>query len=259
MLKPSDIIAIATYPQRHITAAIKLAAALLDRGSSISEAEARSIIKMDDLAWTNAKGHLGSHFVFSRGRIAFPTDAEPIDPWDAVSADELARMDKKLDKLRNTKPAAPLTPIQQTLYSLGGMTERQAVGFYYAQAAKYGHEATIAAINVAAQARPGEPKAYIIAILRKAALAASPASISAPSARRFPTRVLRYKPPVNPEAARTEFLGWEAPDANPEAPWPKGVRRKLYRLTTGEITYEMPPPGETPPTAEADPGCLVIS
>ena len=233
MLKPTDIIAIAAYPQRHINAAVKLAAALIERGSSISEPEARSIIKMDDLAWTNAKAHLSSHFVFSRGRIAFPSDAEPIDPWDAVSPDDLAKMDKKLEKLRNTKPAAPLTPIQQTLFSLGGMTEKQAVSFYYAQAATYGHEAVINAITVAAQARPGEPKAYIIAILRKAALSASSVSIGAPSARRFPTRVLRYKPPVNPEAARTEFLGWEAPDSNPNAPWPKGVRRKLYRLTTG--------------------------
>jgi len=259
MLKPADIINIASYPQRHITAAIKLAAALIDRGSSISEPEARSLIKMDDLAWTNAKSHLASHFVFSRGRISFPTDAEPIDPWDAVSADELAKMDKKLEKLRNTKPAAPLTPIQQTLYSLGGMTERQAVSFYFTQAAIYGHEAVISAINVAATARPGEPKAYIIAILRKAALSASSSPIGAPAARRFPTRVLRYKPPVNPEAAKNEFLGWEAADANPDAPWPKGVRRKVYRLTTGEISYEMPPPGETPPTADADPGCIVIS
>ena len=259
MLNPPDIVGLADLPQRQIAAAIKIAAALISRGAAISEAEARSLIKMDDLAWTHAKSALSKHFVFSRGRIAFPSDAEPLDPLDLASPEDLDKMQKRLDKHFATKAAAPLTPIQQVLYSLGGMTERQAVSFYHSQAATYGHQAVIDAINVAAETRPGEPKAYIIAILRRAARSASVAPAAAP--KRFPLKILRYKPPPNPEAASTELIGWEspAPGATADALWPTGVRRKIYRLPTGELAFVPPGPCDVVPTADADPGCIVLS
>ena len=260
MLKPSDVVGLADLPQRQITAAIKIAAALIARGAAISESEARSLIKMDDLAWTHAKSALSKHFVFARGRIAFPSDAEPLDPLDLTSPDDLDKMQKRLDKHFATKAAAPLTPVQQVLYSLGGMTERQAVSFYHSQAAIYGHQAVIDAINVAAETKPGEPKAYIIATLRRAARSVSVAGVM-PTAKRFPLKILRYKPPPNPEAASTELIGWEAPapGAAPDALWPTGVRRKIYRLPTGELAFVQPTANDTVPTAEADPGCIVLS
>lgn len=260
MLKPSDIRLLATMTQRHSAGAIKLAAALLERQTQVSEKEIKSLLKMDDLAYVHFKEAISPIFVFRHGKISFPTDDDAIDPWDLITDTDVERSNRALEKLRTKRAPAPLTPAQQRLFALGGMTERQCQSFWHSQTRIYGAEAVVAAIEAAEAAKPGDPRSYIIATLRRRAQgASSPAAQS--HGRRFPTRIRAFERPVNPEAATTVLIGWEAPQTIVDgAPvWPTGQRRRIHRLRTGQIHYETPDPSVPVPSHDEDPGFIVVS
>ena len=58
----------------------------------------------------------------------------------------------------------------------------------------------------------------------------------------------------------TTQVGWEhstQKDPNGNTIWPMGTRRKIYRLRSGQLHYELPKADEHVPTMDEDPGCVV--
>ena len=261
MLTPNDILTLSKKTQRQTAFAIRLAALLLERGKSITEREAKAALKVDDLAWAETKAALADVLGFQNGRVGFDGDVEKLAPWDLVTDEQVAKVQKRLKK-RIDAEAIELTPLQQSIFELGGFTRAQSRAFAFSQGKIYGYGALEAAVKVAVAAKPAEPRSYIISVMRRNVDKANaiPAAHVTNGASRFPLRIRNFERQANPESGKTVFVGWEAPQSviDGEPIWETGIRRKIWRLTTGILRLEQPAAGEAVPSLQDDPGCIII-
>ena len=259
MLTAQHMIILAEMRQREVYVAVKIAALILKTGGSISEKSAKTIFKYNDLVWAEIKDSLKQFFKFANGRIDFYSAEDRPDPWDLTTPEEIAKMDKEFEKLR-ARQNIPLTSVQQDIYNLGGFDKPGAKSFYFSMSRTFGALAVETAVAAATNAKPGDPKAYLISCLRKAAQSASGGAASTAGRQMYPTRIRKFERPVNPEATPQSLLGWEHPlkyDADGSPVWKDGVRSMIFRLRTGELKFETPPLGAVVPTLEQNPGCII--
>lgn len=246
--------------QKQIVVAIRLAAALAERGRSISRHEAAALCKVSELVFEEIKKDLEEFFTIHAGRISFKDkDSQPA-PWELDDAKADQRVAKHLESLskRQGKINAdnPQGQAVRDLIALG-RTEQEALKDYHWLSHAHGHDRLIQAIAHAKPLNPSDPIAMILSWLKRTA--ANPTTALRKSR---PQVVFQYVKPANPEAAKTEFLGWEAPPdgadlAAPSFEWPKGERRRIFRQRTGHIRLELPPPGMPVPSIHEDLGVLV--
>jgi hypothetical protein len=256
MLSAQDILTLSAMRQREVYVAVRLAAMILKNQGSIADKSAKTQFAYNDLVWAEIKAALKPIFKFASGRIDFYSVDDMPNPWDLLTPAEIEKRNRDLEKMR-AREAVPLTPVQEDIYALGGFTRAQARSFYFAMSTTYGHAGVEAAVAAAKDAKPGDPKAYIIACLRRRAQTASE---PAAAKQRFPTKIRKFEKPVNPEANAQTMVGWEHPlrfDAAGAPVWKEGVRSMIYRLRTGELKFETPPAGAVIPTLDQDPGCII--
>lgn len=246
--------------QKQIVVAIRLAAALAERGRSISRHEAAAVCKVSELVFEEVKKDLEEFFTIHAGRIGFKDKDSLPAPWeiedpkaDQRVAKHLESLAKKQEKINADTPRGRAV---RDLIALG-RTEQEALKDYHWLSHAHGHDRLVQAIAYAMPLKPAEPIAMILSWLKR-----TPSSPAASLRALKPSVVFKYVRPANPEAAKTEFIGWEAPpdgfDLSASSfTWPQGERRRIFRQRTGHIRMELPPPGMPVPTIQQDIGVLV--
>ena len=257
MLSAQNIIELADMRQREAYVAVRISALILKNSGSIGEKSAKAQFKLNDLIWGEVRLALKSIFKFANGRIDFYDSSDRPAPWDLLTEDDIAKIDRDVQKQKE-KEEIPLTSVQQTLFDLGGFKKSEAKSFYFAMSRTYGHDAIAAVADIAKATKPGEPKGFILACLRKRAQTASDPQVA--KTKLFPTKIRAFERPINPEANAQALLGWEHPlryaaDGSPV--WKNGERSMIFRLRTGELKFETPPKDSVIPTLDQNPGCIV--
>ncbi|WP_262267142.1 MULTISPECIES: hypothetical protein [Microvirga] len=257
MFDAQSLVDLSKKGQKQIVVAIRLAAALAEKGRSISRHEAAALCRVSELVFEEVRKDLEDFFTIHAGRITFKDKDSLPAPWEIDDSKADQRVAKHLESLvkryEQLNADTPKARAIRDLIALG-IAEQQAPKTYHWLAQAHGHDRLIQAIDYCKPLNPAEPVGMLLNWLRRTA--GTPAStLRVPK----PNVVFKFVKPSNPEAAKTEFIGWEAPPdgmdpSSPEFKWPQGARRRIYRQRTGHIRLELPPPDVPIPSVQEDIG-----
>lgn len=237
----------AALPTEAIAPAVRLAAAL-SVGVAMPEDRARQAAQVRDAVWDRIRPHLGELFEFSGGRVRLK-EAEDLDGFDLLAL-KLAASEKRK---RPSKPSND--PRVHALVALG-MEDDEAKKFVSYGVRTYGEAAFESGLEVAKQRNPEEPRGFIIRVIQNRMSPGGGTGVPGIE----PKRIARHVRVVNPEAARSVQLGWEAPsfDTLGVPSYPTGKRRQVWRTRTGAIQYMEAGPGTKIPTPLEDAGVQIV-
>ncbi len=237
----------AALPTEAIAPAVRLAAELsvqvvLTEDKAVVAANVRASV------WNRIRPSLADLFEFSAGRVRL-RDAEDLDGLELLALQVAAREKRQ----RPVKPSND--PQVHSLVDLG-MDENDAKKFVRYANRTYGASNFESALRVAQERRPDDPKSYIIRVIQQRIAPTTGNTVPGVE----PRKVLRQVKVLNPEAARSERLGWEAPTFNElGAPsYPGKVRREVWRNRTGTVQLFEPGPGTKIPTPLEDAGLQIV-
>ncbi len=246
----SLILRAAALPTEAIAPAIRVGAALIEK-PTLTEQQAAQAANVQARVWDRIRPDLAGLFTFSRGLVSLPP-YEDLDGFDLLALRTAARDKTK----RPMKP--PSDPRVLELINLG-MEQKPAADLVKFAVRTYGADHFSAALGIAKDRRPDEPRGFIIKVIqnRIGATAGQADPLVAGTAAKSIPRMVRVQ---NPEAAKAEMVGWEAPtlDAMGVATYPKGYRRQVWRDRTGIAKYSDPPQGAVIPTPLQDPGVILV-
>ena len=181
-----------------------------------------------------------------RMTLSCAPDPFTMSPREAKEEERRQQIDLKRREAAAARKAkddedTPFNGLRRRLETVGMGTDeaRKFVGFLLRT---YGMKQADAAIAVAEANRPGEPRPYVMSVIKRQ-VDGRPGGGG--------QRTARVKAQIAPQpGAQTILIGWEDRERN-------GVRHRLYRLPSGLIRREPPAPGETAPTTTEDRGTEV--
>ncbi|PZR86536.1 MAG: hypothetical protein DI537_28405 [Stutzerimonas stutzeri] len=193
---------------------------------------------------------LASVFAFSAGKISLPPESD-LDEFDLL----LIRTELKLEPARKKQPSYPTDPRILDMIDLG-IAPEEASKLAKFIVRTYGETHLAKAIKAVGEKTPPplEPANYLLAVVKANVNAVGSNGLSVAGMR--PKRVKRWIRIANPENARTELIGWEAPSSTEGgiARYPNGNRRLIYRMRNGHLQFVEPKADQQAPGAEQDPG-----
>lgn len=244
------IIRISRIEAEAIPAAVKIAAALLSR-EHIPETEAPKAAQITVRKWDKIRHHMSDIFSFTGGRITL-LRGENLDAFDLAAL----RSDWQAAKTAS-QGKYPTDPRILDVIDLG-IEPKQATSLAKFIVKTYGESHLLRAIKVAKEKTPPplDPKAFLMSVV-KGSIGGLHGGVTIPGMRA--KRVKRFVRITNPEAARTELLGWEAPTSveNNIAVFPEGQRRQVYRTRSGSIQVVAARANTTIPGVDVDPGVII--
>lgn len=238
----------AALPTEAIAPAVRLAAALsLDVVLSEEKAAAAANVRAN--VWDRIRPHLVELFEFSGGRVRL-RPADDICGFELLALQTAAREKRK----RPTKPSND--PRVHALIEIG-MDEKKAKDFVGYATRTYGEPHFLAALEIAKARRPDDARSFMIRVIQNQ-IGAGASGQGVPGV--VPKKVLRQIRVTNPEAGRSELLGWEAPtfDSLGVASYPTGQRRQVWRNRMGIAQPMAVGEGTVIPTPIEDPGVLIV-
>lgn len=234
-----------------IAPAVRLAVALSIK-ETILEHHAPKEAQVTARAWDKIRPDLGYLFRFSAGKITLPPDTG-FDEFDLL----MLRASLKLGQ-KKKEAKYPTDPRILDLIDLG-IEPAEATKLAKHIVRTYGESHLVKAIKVAKakEPKPLDPHNYLLGVVKAQvnAVAAGGVRVIGLGAR----RVKRFVRVPNPESAKTELIGWEAPSSteNGAVRYAKGNRRLIYRLRSGHLQFVDPKPDQPIPSAEQDPGVII--
>lgn len=244
------IIRVSQIDTAAIPAAVRLAAVLAAR-ETISEHEAPKAAQITTRTWDKIRPALSELFKFSGGKVSFAR-GENLDAFDLIAI--RSEWQKEKEKKQGKYPTDPRI---LDLIDLG-LEPRDATSLARHIVRTYSESHLLRAIKVTREKTPPplEPKAFILSVVKGAFTGAGGGVVVAGMR---PKRIKRFVRVANPEAAKTEFLGWEAPIAieGGMTKFPAGQRRMVYRNRSGQIQLVAPRSDQAVPGVDHDPGVTI--
>lgn len=245
------LVRLASLDSAAIAPAVKLAVALSVK-ETILEHQGPKEAQVTARAWDKIRPSLAAVFHFSAGKITLPADTG-FDEFDLVFLRTSLNLQTK-----KKEPKYPTDPRILDLIEFGiDPAEATKLGKFIVRT--YGETHLVRAIKSMKEKEPKplEPSNYILGIVKAQVNATNSGGLLVAGLR--VRRTKRYVRIPNPEAAKTELIGWEAPSSTEGGMirYPKENRRLIYRQRNGHIIYVDPRPDQQIPSAEQDPGVIV--
>ncbi len=251
-MRLSFLVRIASLDSAAITPAVRLAAYLAVK-ETVLEHQAPRAAQVTPRAWDKIRPMLSSAFSFSAGKITLPPDCD-IDEFDLL----FLRTELKLDPAKKKEPRYPTDPRVLDMIDLG-IPPAEASKLAKFIVRTYGESHLSKAISASKEKVPPplEPANYLLAVVKANVNAVGSNGLVVAGMR--PKRARRFVRVANPEAAKTELVGWEAPVSTEGgiARYANGNRRLIYRLRNGHLQFVDPKPDQQVPGAEQDPGVII--
>ncbi|MPR09539.1 hypothetical protein [Microvirga tunisiensis] len=250
----SILLRLAALDTQVIAPAVRLVAALTEV-EEIPETKAPGVARISTKVWDRIRPDLANIVVFTAGKVRLPADTD-IDPFDIILMQETRRQRKAA---ADPEKHAPFNERVEKLKKLG-MAEKDARQFasFVMRTYSEAHFDQAVAVAETKSPPPVEPKGFILGVIKSSL--GNGSVPGGPKALGRKNTVKRFIRIPNPEAASQEFLGWEAPQQQSDGSlkYPVGHRRQVWRMKTGWAQFVDAPPGREIPSAEQDPGIVLV-
>ncbi len=251
-MRLSYLVRIASLDSAAITPAVRLAAYLAVK-ECVLEHQAPKAAQVTPRAWDKIRPALTSAFSFSAGKITLPPDCD-LDEFDLL----FLRTELNLDPAKKKQARYPTDPRILDMIDLGiPPADASKLAMFIIR--NYGESHLSKAIKAAQEKVPPplEPANFIRAVVKGNANAVATGGLVIAGMRA--RRVKRFVKITNPESARTELIGWEAPCSTEGAVarYTRGNRRLVYRMRNGQLQFVEPKADQHVPNAEQDPGVVI--
>lgn len=251
-MRLSFLVRIASLDSAAITPAVRLAAYLAVK-ESVLEHQAPKAAQVTPKAWDKIRPVLAAAFTFSAGKITLPHESD-LDEFDLL----FLRSELKLDSAKKKEARYPTDPRILDMIDLG-ISPAEATKLAKFIVRTYGESHLSKAIKATQEKvpQPLEPANYLLAVVKANVNAVASNGLVIAGLR--PKRARRYVKITNPESAKTELIGWEAPCSTEGgiARYTSGHRRLVYRMRNGHIQFVDPKADQHVPGAEQEPGVII--